>query len=982
MRAAASVGLCAVLAVGCLPAVAIAEPADTGQAAADQAQPAPAAETHAAPAAMTAAPAADALVGDGTEQSPYLVGTASQLIEAANKSADGTLVSIKLTGDIDLSQVEPSDGVYIAMFSGTLDGDGHKLYNAAEGSSFINVFKTGAIKNLEWNVDGVCYLVMESGWKTTDVLLYQDITITGEVNYPSENNKNESPLVVYCGGNVTFERVVNEATITSPTYNGIFVGCYPCSGANYVFKGCVNKGDVTGDQIGMFFGNGWEADKCLDPDTGTSTLTITDCSNEGTITSMSASGYIFGVSNPTSGPVKDLCDRLIADNPGLKADNFLVLEANDSFELTKNTDGTLTINRIDDAANVASIRISLSVYARVTAADGTDNGTNTHTVADTIELRDGISSYTTFLSLDRKFYDGSGDLSATGQDASVKLVTAEDGTIYYALCGNGCAGDAQNGEVHTLGKPGNVTSTEPQLISVLLYDANGKLVGKYSKTDIQVGTQNGPSYKVDSPIEVGTKLAGVALPNGLEAWANPNELVVVGGQIAYAVDVNKALVPVFVMGEPRQDVETGFQYDVAADGSVVIAGGLDVVTDDGVLEIPSEIDGKPVSAIAANAFANNPEIKELVVPDSIKSIENSAFAYCDNLSVLRWRGAALASPAAPDDASKVSVDSSAFLGCDASDKQVWLDCDDSGYVHALQDRLGVLGGFVSEDTTWYVAHDKVALHASMLPTEMASGQEVAWCFTCDAAVDSPSDVTATEQRYNTKVPVANTTYLVMVTDAAGKTFYVLNAKATDYDAAFTALAGSDFKLPVTAELEEGFELDGWKVTASADKDLLVGDIIEPGRTLALSGSLSVEAVGKKVDPVEKYWTVTFKSNVPGAADTQVKVKDGEKVAMPADPTLDGWKFAGWFTDETLTSEFDASAPIIADVTLYGGWYEDGPTGKPEGEPTDKPAKPAAGDTVLAATGDTALDAAVPAVLGAAGAALAAAAALGLRRRNN
>ena len=46
---------------------------------------------------------------------------------------------------------------------------------------------------------------------------------------------------------------------------------------------------------------------------------------------------------------------------------------------------------------------------------------------------------------------------------------------------------------------------------------------------------------------------------------------------------------------------------------------------------------------------------------------------------------------------------------------------------------------------------------------------------------------------------------------------------------------------------------------------------------------------------------------------------GSTVAKPADPTRDGYTFAGWYTDEACTKAYDFSAAVTADMTLYAKW---------------------------------------------------------------
>ena len=47
-----------------------------------------------------------------------------------------------------------------------------------------------------------------------------------------------------------------------------------------------------------------------------------------------------------------------------------------------------------------------------------------------------------------------------------------------------------------------------------------------------------------------------------------------------------------------------------------------------------------------------------------------------------------------------------------------------------------------------------------------------------------------------------------------------------------------------------------------------------------------------------------------------------KALKPAtDPTKDGYKFTGWYTDEKLTNEYDFDSIVSENITLYAGWDE-------------------------------------------------------------
>lgn len=73
-------------------------------------------------------------------------------------------------------------------------------------------------------------------------------------------------------------------------------------------------------------------------------------------------------------------------------------------------------------------------------------------------------------------------------------------------------------------------------------------------------------------------------------------------------------------------------------------------------------------------------------------------------------------------------------------------------------------------------------------------------------------------------------------------------------------------------------------------------------------------------------TVTFDDCIESTDNESYSVKTGEQVTKPADPTLEGYKFLGWyeydFETKTYAAEpFDFSTPITEDMTLYAQWEE-------------------------------------------------------------
>ena len=64
--------------------------------------------------------------------------------------------------------------------------------------------------------------------------------------------------------------------------------------------------------------------------------------------------------------------------------------------------------------------------------------------------------------------------------------------------------------------------------------------------------------------------------------------------------------------------------------------------------------------------------------------------------------------------------------------------------------------------------------------------------------------------------------------------------------------------------------------------------------------------------------VSFSAGEGSKVDFQTTAASGS-VTKPADPTREGYTFAGWFTDEACTEAYDFSAAVTADMTLYAKW---------------------------------------------------------------
>ena len=125
--------------------------------------------------------------------------------------------------------------------------------------------------------------------------------------------------------------------------------------------------------------------------------------------------------------------------------------------------------------------------------------------------------------------------------------------------------------------------------------------------------------------------------------------------------------------------------------------------------------------------------------------------------------------------------------------------------------------------------------------------------------------------------------------------------------------------------KDGYAFRGWY----ADPELTE----EFDFSSAITTDTSVYAKWEKdAEPEPTVYTVTFMDGDEELSTQQVE--DGKAAVKPEDPTKDGYAFKGWYADEALTEEFDFSAAITADTTVYAKWEKDAePEPEPEPQPT-------------------------------------------------
>ena len=221
----------------------------------------------------TAALAAPASGGSGTEADPYLIATAQDLADfrdAVNGSAKKSTSKLcaKLTANIDLGneawtpigKMTNTYSDYVA-FGGVFDGDGHtisglKIDNSAQYQALFGYVKGGTIKNL---------------------------TVEGSVTTATTSSAYAAGIVAY-GNPVTMETCMNRVTVTV-TQKGYAAGVAAYANTGSTITGCTNQGNISG--VGGYLGG----------IVGTASgVTITNCINNGDVVdSMRSATYRYCV---------------------------------------------------------------------------------------------------------------------------------------------------------------------------------------------------------------------------------------------------------------------------------------------------------------------------------------------------------------------------------------------------------------------------------------------------------------------------------------------------------------------------------------------------------------------------------------------------------------------------------------------------------------------------------------------------------------
>lgn len=208
---------------------------------------------------------------------------------------------------------------------------------------------------------------------------------------------------------------------------------------------------------------------------------------------------------------------------------------------------------------------------------------------------------------------------------------------------------------------------------------------------------------------------------------------------------------------------------------------------------------------------------------------------------------------------------------------------------------------------------------------------------------------------STKKEVAQYGGGVVVRDRANLT--LLNSAVIDNNNA--ALAGDDLYVEkggaisfgathnnVLSDFEGcGHAIDGWYVDAKDSRWSAHGEgkyvkAAQPGTYEAKEAPVAFKAAHGLLNVVYQYVGDAPESAVLPDADADLEV--GSPYTAQAQNPVDGWTFAGWYTDEACTTQWVDGTLLTGSMTLYGKWTKNPETPATPAETqkptTNKPAK--------------------------------------------
>ena len=399
-------------------------------------------------------------------------------------------------------------------------------------------------------------------------------------------------------------------------------------------------------------------------------------------------------------------------------------------------------------------------------------------------------------------------------------------------------------------------------------------ITKYTGTESTVilpSTINSwPVTKIgEAAFQDNTTITSVTIPDsvteiGANAFAGCTNLT----SVHYAGDWSNLTIQ---SGNPAvQDAanEQLFDFEFTPDNTAVIVKHYRGAAAD--VTIPSRYKGKPVTVIDPVAFYNNSAVTSVTIPDSVTAIPDDAFGYCSQLTNI----------SIPNSVTFIGF--SAFNSC-TSLKSITLPSSLStiqSYAFYNCENLKTIRIPVSVTSIGNYAFDV----CPSLMTVTYPGSKTQW----DDNITKGSNNDVLENN--------------LICAMLEATF---TADGTTFAPAQTIDRGEKFEEPAEPS-KENHTFAGWY---NGDKPFdFDADTTNAPNVLELVAKWDIN----------KY-TVKFVSEHGSFADQTIEYGETIKTDKLTIPTVEGYTFDDWYTDDKHTVKFNFSTPITGDTKVYAKW---------------------------------------------------------------
>lgn len=309
-----------------------------------------------------------------------------------------------------------------------------------------------------------------------------------------------------------------------------------------------------------------------------------------------------------------------------------------------------------------------------------------------------------------------------------------------------------------------------------------------------------------------------------------------------------------------------------------------------------------------------PRFKEIKIPDSVETIGNAAFRYCQNLE-------RIALPSALQTLSNVT-----FYGCTALSEVTFpasletIQVGAFGYCRNLSEvelpaslktiQSYVFGGCSDLKTVSYdgsleqwnhitANNDVLGYSCPSLVTDDYTAQFI--LVENDLPDHFPKTVTITKYTGTESTVILPSTISNWPVTKIGEDALKDNTTITSVTIPVSVTEIGR----LTAPTVEGYTFDGWYTNDTHTTEF---DFTKP-----ITGDTTIYAKWTAND-----YYVSFVTE-HGDPPTSQNVKYNGTATNPRELTEDGYTFIGWYTDDTYDTEFDFTQPITSNTTVYAKW---------------------------------------------------------------